>query len=266
MQGRLSPAPMGRPQAFPWHTWQAEFERAAACGFDRIEWLVTDEGFDENPLCTDAGVAAIKERVAATGVRVTSVCADFCMARPLVRVTAAERQSTVERLLRLVEQLALIDANVLLIPLLEQGAMRDRADDATVASALAPVLVMAKACGLRLGLECDLAVADQRALVERSASGALGVYYDVGNATAAGHDAADEVRAFGAALFGMHIKDRTRGGGSVPLGRGAVNFPAVFAALAVTNYAGTLILETPVGDDAVAMAGQHLAFVRDGLR
>ena len=263
MQGRLSPAPTGRPQAFPVSTWQQEFDLAAAIGFDRLEWLVTDEGFDDNPLCTAAGVTAIKERVATTGVRVTSVCADFCIGRPLVRVSAAERQSTVDRLQWLVGQIALIDAQVLLVPLLEQGAMRNEADEITVASALAPVLVMAKACGIRIGLECHLDASRQRALIERTRSTALGAYYDVGNATFAGYEAAAEVRALGAALFGVHLKDRPRGGGSVPLGQGGVNFPAVFAALIEIDYRGTLIMETPVGDDPVAMATRHLAFVRD---
>lgn len=266
MQGRLSPAPPGRPQAFPWSTWRDEFERAAACGFDRIEWLVTDEHFDRNPLCTAAGADEIRERMHATGVRVLSVCADFCIARPLVRVADPERQSTVERLTRLVDRIAAIGGDTVLVPVLEQGAITDDHDSAIVLAALAPVLNRAEAGNIRIGIETDLAAARLRELMTRANSPALRAYYDLGNATAAGCHAADDLRELGPLLAGVHLKDRIRGGGSVPLGQGDADFPGFFAALAEIGYAGSLILETPVGDDAIAMAGRNLAFVQKALR
>lgn len=266
MQGRLSPAPAGRPQAFPWPTWEDEFAAAAACGFECLEWLVTDDGFDRNPICSDGGIERIRALMAMTGVRVASLCADFCIARPLVRVGPAQRQSTVERLLRLVDRIDAIDGEQLLIPVLEGGAIVDEGDEAVVLSALAPILARAAARGIRVGLESDLPADRQHALVERADSPALGVYYDVGNATASGFDTAVEVSLLGPVLTGVHIKDRRRFGASVPLGQGDAGFAAFFPALAATGYASPLILETPVGDDAVTMAGRNLAFVRSACR
>ena len=265
MQGRLSLAPAGRPQAFPWLTWQAEFAQAAACGFDLIEWLVTADGFDHNPLGTDTGVADIQSRIAATGVAVSSVCADFCITHPLVRVTDRERQATIERLERIVECSARIGANLLLIPILEGGAIRNADEAAVAVAALDRVAKVAAARGIRLGLETDLPAAAMCEWLDHL-PGVVGAYYDVGNAAAAGFDPAAETRALGPALFGVHIKDRKRGGGSVPLGQGDVDFPGLFAALADTGYAGPLILETPVGVDPQVMAERHLAFVQHPRR
>lgn len=266
MQGRLSPAPPGRPQAFPEASWRDEFDRAAACGFDGLEWLVTEESFDRNPLCTEAGLDQIKERIAATGVRVMSVCADFCIARPLVRVTDAEQRSTVDRLMRLVERIAAVGGDVVLVPVLEQGAIVADHESSTVVAALAPVLQLAEARGIRIGIESDLAADQLCGLILRANSPTLGAYYDVGNATAAGFDAAAGVRVLGPLLAGVHVKDRTIAGGSVPLGLGDADFAGCFAALAEVGYAGSLILETPVGDDPIEMAGRNLAFVQNARR
>ncbi len=261
MQGRLSPAPAGRPQAFPWLTWQAEFAQAARCGLDLIEWLVTADGFDRNPLSTDAGVADIQSRIAATGVAVRSVCADFCISQPLVRVTDCERQATIERLERIVKCSATIGANLLLIPLLEGGAIRTADEAAVAGAALDSVARVAADRGLRLGLETDLPAAAVNEWLDHLPA-VVGAYYDVGNAAAAGFDPAAEIRALGPALCGVHIKDRKRGAGSVPLGQGDVDFRATFAALAATGYAGALILETPVGTNPQLTAERHLAFVK----
>ena len=55
MQGRLSPQATGHLQAFPWKTWELEFERARAIGFDCLEWLFEADSFEKNPIWTRDG-------------------------------------------------------------------------------------------------------------------------------------------------------------------------------------------------------------------
>ncbi len=66
----------------------------------------------------------------------------------------------------------------------------------------------------------------------------------------------------------MHLKDRVRGGGTVPLGTGAVDFPTVFAGLAKAGYRGDFILQSArqdlpggPGKDPVATVAEYLAFL-----
>lgn len=119
---------------------------------------------------------------------------------------------------------------------------------------------------MRIGLETELAAEDYRTLVEGAGHPALVVYYDVGNATAKGFDAVSDVRVLGPYLGGVHIKDRRRGGPSVPLGRGDVNFAAFFDALAEADYQGPLVLQPATNADFLGAAAEHLRFVRGHLQ
>ncbi len=136
MQGRLSQAPEGRPQAFPWNTWREEFTRARALGFDAIEWLVTVEHFDENPIWTASGVEQIRAHVTASGVCVRSVCADMFISQSFTRTSEAERLSRVKALEHLIIQCASLDVSVLLVPVLERAELRTDEDVATLQESL----------------------------------------------------------------------------------------------------------------------------------
>ena len=50
-------------------------------------------------------------------------------------------------------------------------------------------------------------------------------------------------------MFNVHIKDRLRGGTTVPLGTGNADFGRIFAALARTGYRGNYILQTARATD-----------------
>lgn len=264
MQGRLSPSQSGRLQAFPGATWPAEFVAAAAVGFDQLEWLVTAEQA-ANPLLS-GGFREIEQAVAGSGVRVASVCADFLISQPLVRVSDVDRRASIELLQTVIERGTAVGIKVVVVPILENGEIRCDDDVERVADALRPLGKLAESRGQRLAIETQLSVAAVKDLIERCASPAIGVCYDVGNAAAAGHDCASDIRALGSSLCHLHIKDRLPNGASVSLGTGAVDFPAAFQALAAIRYEGAMILETPVGDDSIANARNHIAFVRHQLQ
>ena len=91
MQGRLSPPPPDRIQAFPRASWEAEFGRARFLGYDAIEWLVEED--EQNPIWSEDGRRRIRELVEEHGVAVDSVCGDLFMTRPLHRGSEAAARS-----------------------------------------------------------------------------------------------------------------------------------------------------------------------------
>jgi sugar phosphate isomerase/epimerase len=126
---------------------------------------------------------------------------------------------------------------------IESGQERDYV--AEVFRDLAPA---AEDAGVVLGFENVLAAEDQARVVDRVESDAFKVYYDVGNATnMAGVDAAGEIRYLGRdRICQFHFKDKGY------LGQGAVDFPAVLAAIDEIGFEGFAMLETgsPSGDAA----------------
>jgi L-ribulose-5-phosphate 3-epimerase len=261
MQGRLSP-PGPRPQTFPAASWQAEFDRARACGFDRIEWLLTADDLDHNPIWTDAGLAEMHALAARTAVQVSSICADCFI--PL-SLCGDDRLANATVLTRLIERCRRAGIAVAVVPVLETSAIRTAADRARLLEALRDPLAAAAATGVRIALESDLSAEELRSIVDASASPWLGANYDIGNAAAAGHDCEHDLRALGPRLFGVHVKDRARGGPSRPLGEGDVDFDAVARGLARAGYTAPLILETPTGEDAMQSAKLNLAYLQRRL-
>jgi L-ribulose-5-phosphate 3-epimerase len=261
MQGRLSRR-QGEPvQSFPWTSWREEFAQARDCGFARIEWLVTADRLDENPIWTDEGVREIRRQVTTTGVAVTSVCADCFIRRPLFRVSDIERQSNEALLERLLARCGQIGIEVVLLPFLEGNAIRDRDEGLAVLAGLGRAHLIAEASGIQLGLETNLPGPIVRELIDRSGLPALGAYYDVGNAVANGNNAVADVYALAPMLCGVHLKDRKRGGDSVMLGDGDADLTAFLAALEAVSYQGPLILETPSGGDPLDAARKNQVFI-----
>ena len=265
MQGRLSPPVKGRLQAFPWNSWETEFAHARACGFDAIEWLFEAEDYEQNPLWTDAGVETIQSLTDETGVLVRSVCADYFMAHPFFRVSESERLRSVAVLNQLISRAAQIGIKVILVPVLEVSELQNEQEKIQLLDSLRGPLELAATHSIRLGLETELPAAEYLELIERSQHQALGVYYDVGNATAKGYHPAADVRILSEHLCGIHIKDRKRNGSSVLLDQGDVNFLEFFTALAETPYTGPLVLQTAFGDDFLSIAKTHLSFVRQHI-
>ena len=265
MQGRLSPPVPGRLQAFPWSSWEEEFDRARICGFDTIEWLFEAVGYDQNPIWTDDGLHAIQRRKETSDTRLLSLCADYFMSHPFFRVSKEERARSVAVLNRLIVQVASVGIHTILLPVLEVAEIRTDSEMTQLLDSLRGPLSLALTNGIRLGLETELPASEYRALVEQGNHSALGVYYDTGNATARGYDIAADIRTLGSFLCGVHIKDRRRSGPSVLLDQGDADFPGLFQALNGVGYQGPFILQTAFGEDYLGIARVHLRFVQNHL-
>jgi sugar phosphate isomerase/epimerase len=191
-----------------------------------------------------------------------SVCADYLIETPLMRVTRADRDQAIALLRRIVAGAVAIGAGAVSLPMLENNAALNGGELSDVLRALDDVIRAAAEKGVRIALEIDLEV---NAIIEPIDRAGVGVCYDLGNAAAAGRDIASELSTLGDRVAVVHVKDRIQGGASVRLGDGSVAFARAFAALQATGYAGPLILETPRGDSPVDAARGQLAFVKQQL-
>jgi sugar phosphate isomerase/epimerase len=102
-------------------------------------------------------------------------------------------------------------------------------------------------------------------------SPSLMVNFDAANLIAAGHDdPVAAVRILGPYIRGVHIKDALpptaegQWGAEMPVGHGAVPWPAVLVALAAAGYAGPLCVEREGGtrEERVIDVADAIAYVR----
>jgi hexulose-6-phosphate isomerase len=265
MQGRLSPPVSYRLQAFPWASWQQEFQYAQDCQIDLIEWLFEAELYEQNPIWQAEGIRSIQQHIARTGTRVMTCCADYFMPHPFFRVTEAERQESIRVLVQLIQNTAQVGVRTILVPVLEVCEIRSPIEKEQLLDSLQEPLRTAAQEGISLGLETELPASEYLSLVEEGGSPNLGVYYDTGNNAAQGHDITADAKILASHLVGIHVKDRKLDGPTVLLGEGAADFDGFFKTVITSGYQNPVILQTAFGPDYLCIARRHRQYVAERL-
>jgi hexulose-6-phosphate isomerase len=267
MQGRLVPPVADRFQCFPREQWAAEFAFAAAAGLDCIEWIYDEFGADVNPIATDDGMDLIRELSDRHGVRVVSLCADYFMDRPLVRTTPGELRDRIDVLHWLMDRAGELGIERIVLPFVDISRIETDLDVEQVVETISRSAVRAEERGIELHLETSLDPDQFAALLARLPSDVVKVNYDIGNSASLGFDPRAEFAAYGDRVGSVHVKDRIKGGGTVPLGTGDADLPAVFRLLQSQNYGGDVVLQVArdVPGDEVRWARQNLDRVRGYL-
>jgi L-ribulose-5-phosphate 3-epimerase len=255
MQGRLVPPEPGRFQAFPRDRWTDELALAPQVPLSYIEWIYDLYGADVNPLTNDP--ALLRSTAEGHGVGLRALCADYFMDRPFLRCTDAECEERVrllDQLLRLAKQVGI---QRIVLPFVDASKIETLEDHQIVVRVLEAALPAAGETGVELHLETSLAPADFARLLDQLPSPMVRANYDSGNSSSLGYVPAEEFAAYGNRVGSVHIKDRVRGGGTVPLGTGDADLPSVFEELKKIGYQGDITLQV-----ARSEPGQEVSWAR----
>lgn len=257
MQGRLSPLIDGKIQAFPRPYWRDEFPLGRSAGFRRMEWTLDDHDLRANPLMTVEGRAEILALSARHEIAVSSITGDCFMQNPFWKVSGDARGAGIETLADVIGAAAAVNARVVVVPLVDNGAVVTQAEEDTLVDGLRSLAPLLRNAGVRIGFECDYPPEQLAAFIDRFARDIAGINFDMGNSASLGWPTAVEVPLIAPRLINVHVKDRLLGGTTVPLGQGAADLPLVFRLLREAGYDGFLILQT-----ARAQDGDHLGAAR----
>ena len=253
IQGRLVAQVNGMIQAFPSEEWRKEFPVAASHGFDRIEWTVGRDDFDDNPLMTELGREEIARVADQFSVVVGSVTGDCFMHAPFYKESGGARSALLKKFRQVVEACNALSVSFLVVPLVDNGSIESAVQEQSLVEGVVEVMSGNSKGGVSIAFETDQPAKEVLRFIDRLPGEAFGINYDTGNSAAVGYDPAEELRIFGARVVNVHVKDRVLGGTTVPLGTGATDFEAVFSALERLNYVGPYMLQT-----ARAQDGDHL--------
>jgi L-ribulose-5-phosphate 3-epimerase len=257
MQGRLLPPLDGRIQAFPPDGWELELRRVRDAGVSGVEWIYEVPGEERNPLRDDAGVASLRAACAEHDVAVESLVADWFMDRPLL----GDPEERIEKLVWLAGRAAAAGIRRIVLPFVDASSLSELDDTAALAGILAAA---AERVEVELHLETDLPPAPFAALLDRVDHPRVLANYDTGNSAALGYDPGEELEAYGHRLGSVHVKDRLRGGGTVPLGQGDADLPRVFGLLRARGWSRPLVLQVAreAEGDEVAKTARDAQHVR----
>lgn len=263
MQGRLMPPGNGRFQSFPRERWRDEFVLAADAGLNAIEWIFDAYGEDANPLASNEGVAEMHALSEKTGIAVRSICADYFMDRPFLRITQAEREDLIRKMKWLLLRCRIAGIRRVVVPFVDASRIESQDEERQTLSILEEILPFAEEYSVEIHIETSLAPQPFAELLERCRHPLLRVNYDSGNSSALGYQVDEEFSAYGNRIGSVHIKDRLRGGGTVALGTGSADLSAVFNGLAALHYKGDYVLQIARSDPGreVPWIAQNRAWV-----
>lgn len=261
MQGRLLPPEADKFQCFPRQGWKSEFGLAADAGLDSIEWIYDVWGEHVNPISSDREIDRITGLAKQHGIAIASLCADYFMERPLIRTTAEEKRKRVEHLIWLISRCQHLNMTRIVLPFVDDSSIRSEAEATELIAMLGDILPFASDIHVEVHLETSLAPAPFAALLNKLPFPAVQANYDIGNSASLGYDFREELSAYGNRIGSVHIKDRIRGGGTVPLGQGNADVPGVLAGLQELGYSGDFILQVARGE-----AGHEVELARHNLR
>ena len=257
MQGRLSAMVDGKIQAFPWGEWRAEFPRANELGLVRMEWTIDQDRLRENPLTTAAGQAEIRDLSRRNLLRVSSLTGDCFMQAPFWKASGDAQKELVADLDLVLAACGSLGIEFVVIPLVDNGKIENAGQEQALLEILLERSASLSKQRVKIVFESDLPPAGLAQFIEKLPAGVFGINYDIGNSASLGYDSAQEISAYGPRILNVHVKDRLRGGTTVPLGTGAAELGKAVRLIEHSGYAGQYVLQTACaadGDHAGALA------------
>ncbi len=241
------------------------FPKAQALGFDGIEFGLNRD-YARDPLFAGTGDLrrVMRETSLETGVEVRSLCLhlfnyqEYSPASVHVLHRATGRWILEQSIVACSE----IGASVILVPFFGTGSLRTPEQMDYLVAEMQCLAGKAQSLGIRLGLETSLDASSTLSVLERIASEAVGVYFDVANAAGLDHHVVQEILDLGSQIVQVHIKEHPR---APVLGSGEIDFPQVAQALHQIGYDHYLVVEQPSSDDTVVRANlSYLKRVMEG--
>jgi L-ribulose-5-phosphate 3-epimerase len=253
IQGRLSPLVDGKIQAFPWPYWRDEFGLAAKHGFHLMEWTLDQNRLYENPLMTKEGLEEIRRLSAKYGITVASLTGDCFMQAPFFKAAGQAREELLVDLEQILINSASLGIKWVVLPLVDNGHLEDQRQEEVLLAGLERAKPILRDARVELVLESDFPPERLAAFIEGLEPQYFGINYDIGNSAALGYNHEEEIAAYGDRILNVHIKDRLRDGGTVPLGQGDADIPGALHSLKSAGYVGNYILQA-----ARATDGDHV--------
>lgn len=249
MQGRLSPQVDGKIQAFPWTHWKSEFPAAARLGMTIVEWTLDHDRLFENPLLTASGRREIGSLSQAHGVKVAALTGDLFMQAPFWKAGGTTRDRLVAELDAVLEACAEVGLRIVVVPLVDNGHVDTPQQAMTLGDVLLARAERLRAQRLVVAFECDFPPAEAASFIAGYPADVFGINYDIGNSASLGYDCGEEIAAYAPRIVHVHVKDRVRGGTTVPLGTGNADLPRAIRLIEQSGYRGEYILQTARADD-----------------
>jgi hexulose-6-phosphate isomerase len=226
-----------------------------------MEWTIDQDRLRENPLATEAGRKDIAALCKQNAIAIPSLTGDCFMQAPFWKAAGDKQKALIDDFDLLLAASNAVGIEFVVIPLVDNGKIEGEAQTEALMRVMLDRAASLARQNVKVIFESDLRPQALAAFIAKLPREQFGINYDSGNSASLGYDPAEEVAAYASRILNVHVKDRLRGGTTVPLGTGAADLARTIRLIEESGYSGQYILQT-----ARAADGNHagaLAKYRD---
>ena len=240
VQGRALPQIDESLQSFS-SNWMDEFPLIEQLGFNGIEWIYDKKSEDSNPILNSNEYSKIQSLSKKYNVSLENIVFDWFITHPFLKKDDISLSTKIQKLIDLLDYSEKIGFKRVIFPLLEGNSIHDSnemelflkifSDD------ILPTLNLKK---LEIHFETSMSPNDEFNFISKLNNPQTKICFDMGNSASLGFDCTEVLNKIHPFLGSVHVKDRLKNGGTVPLGEGSVDFLTVFSILNKINFSGPI--------------------------
>lgn len=238
-QGRHLKVINKKIQLFPEKNWKRELKLFNLTKLNFIEWVVSKDNFNKNPICQIDGYKIINQHLNENGIKCRSIDLDFIVKENPLKFTKKKIKFFIEKIKIISSNSKKIGIKYLIFPFLENSSPNVNIKFNKLVLLLDEIrkVVPNK---LHILIETDLKPVKLILLIKKMKN-KIFINYDLGNSASKNYNFEDEKKYF-KFVKNIHLKDRVKNGSTVRFGHGNADFKKLFNFLikCKNNYDFTL--------------------------
>ena len=227
-------------QSFP-SNWMEEFPLIEKLGFNGIEWIYDEKSEHNNPILNLQEHQNMKMISKKYNVSLENIVFDWFIVHPILKKDDIPLSTKIQKLIDLLDYSEKIGFQRVIFPLLEGNSIHDSNEMELFlkifSDNILPTLNLKK---LEIHFETSMSPNDEFNFISKLDNPQTKICFDMGNSVSLGFDCTEVLNKLHPFLGSVHVKDRLKNGGTVPLNEGSVDFLTVFSILNKIKFSGPI--------------------------
>lgn len=224
-QGRHLEKINNKIQIFPEKNWTKELKLFKQTKLNYIEWVISADNFDKNPICQINGHKIIKKYLKKYKIKCRSVDLDFVVKENPLKFSEKKLNIFLKKIQTIAFNSKQINIKYLIFPFLEKSSPNSKIKINKIIDIFKKVKKSIPS-KLFILLETDIKPENLIILIKRLKKKVF-INYDIGNSASKNYEFDKEKKYF-KYVKNIHLKDRIKNGSTIRFGNGNANFKELF--------------------------------------
>jgi L-ribulose-5-phosphate 3-epimerase len=238
-QGRHLKIIKKKIQLFPDKNWKKELKLFNYTKIKFIEWVVSKENFNKNPICKIHGFKIIKKYLNKNFIKCRSVDLDFIIKENPLEFSKKKLESFINKIKIISSNSSKVGIKYLILPFLDNSTPNNKHKIKKLTELL---IKIKKKISKKIFILIETDINPKKLLEVIKTINNIYINYDLGNSASKNYNLNEEKKYF-KYVKNIHLKDRIKNGSTVRFGKGNADFKIFFNFLNKTKNKYTFTLQ-----------------------